>query len=511
MIMTFPGLDSSARRSIFLVAIIGLAFASRLFYLNARGLWYDEAFAILYATRSFQEILAGTLTPVGGVAADVHPLFYYFSLHVWLGLSGDSPFSARYYSVFYGIATIPLVYRLARELFGTRAAVVSAVFLALSPFHLAYSQEARMYAQLGFWSTLAFFAFARYQRDATKKWWLAFVFAGVGALYSHNLAFVALGAIGVWVAADALRTRTIHLFLATILAGLAMIALWLPWLINVPGQFGKIEQAYWVPPPTIVTLVQTLIVFAFDFENAALPQAIFPILLFGAIVLPVFIALGLYRTRKKNAPIYAAAMAILPVVLLFALSQVRPVYIIRALMPAFLWYVVLIGWVLAETPPLPSRAVALALAAMILLVLPAYYTYAEFPRSPFQRTARALHDRVQPNDAIVHDNKLSFFPMHYYDRALVQSFIADPSGAGSDTLALPTQRALQLYASALQDATANKSRVWFIIFQEALDQSAQQGRPHPNKAWMDAHFQQISLMQFNDLNVYLYQNKVADN
>lgn len=497
--------NSLSRKFVAVIAIMLVAFAVRVFYLNERGIWYDEAFAILYASRSFQEMLSGTLSSVGGAAADVHPLFYYFSLHLWLGIAGDSVFSARYYSVLYGIATIPIIYCLARELFNPRVAAISSALLALAPFHLAYSQEARMYAQLGFWSALAFYAFSRYRRSAAKKWWTLFVFAGAGALYSHNLAFVALSALGVWVIADALRTRTTRVLLATGLASLAMIALWSPWLVNVPGQFGKIEQAYWVPIPTITTLVQTLMVFAFDFENAAYPQAMLPVLVFVAITLPAFIAFGIFRIRERRAAIYAASMTILPIVFLFVLSLIRPVYIIRALMPAFVWYIILIGWMVAELPPLLSRAFVVGFAGILMMILSAYYTYAEFPRSPFQQAAGALHARFQPNDAIVHDNKISYFPMHYYDRTLAQSFIADPAGAGSDTLALPTQRALQLYASSLQDATANKSRVWFIIFQEALDQAKQDGHPQPNKAWMDAHFAQISLTQFNDLNVYLYQ------
>lgn len=496
---------SPSSKFITLAVVILAAFALRLFYLNARGIWYDEALSILYASRSFSEILAGTLTPVGGAAADVHPLFYFFSLHYWLELAGDSVFSARYYSVFYGIATIPLIYRLADEWFGASVALLSAIILALAPFHLAYSQEVRMYAQLGFWSALTFLAFVRHQRGAAKKWWMLFVFGGAGMLYSHNLAFIALGALGVWVAVDALRTRTTRILVSTALAGLAMTALWLPWLVNVPSQFGKIEQAFWVPPPTIATLLQTFVVFAFDFENAAFPQGLFPILLFSAILIMALVIFALARERQKNLAFFPVTMMVLPVIFLFALSQVRSVYIIRGLMPAFLWYVILVAFMLTRMPRPIRLALAVALVAITAATLPAYYSYADFPRAPFAQTDRALRARVEPGDAIVHDNKLSFLPMHYYDRSFPQSFIADPPGAGSDTLALPTQQALGLFASTLQDATANKSRIWFVIFREALDQAEQEGHPQPNQAWLNANFKQVSLMQFNDLNVYLFQ------
>jgi hypothetical protein len=95
--------------------------------------------------------------------------------------------------------------------------------------------------------------------------------------------------------------------------------------------------------------------------------------------------------------------------------------------------------------------------------------------------------------------------MHYYDRTFAQAFVADPPGAGSDTLAYPTQQALQLYATDLKAATLNKSRVWFLIFQRALDEAAEQGHAHSNLVWMEQHFHPVSRERFNDLNVYLFE------
>ena len=494
-----------------LVAIILGAFALRVFYLNTRGLWYDEAFAILYASRSFAEMANGTLAQVSGAAADVHPLFYYFSLHLWMEVAGDSVFAARFLSLFFGIATIPVVYQIAKLLFDRRAAIAAALIVALAPFHIAYSQESRMYAQLGFWSVLALYGFLRYWHGGHVRWWWVFVFAGVGALYSHNLSAAVFVVLGAWVIFDALRTRMLHLLRATLLAGVAILVLWLPWLVFVPSQFGKIEQAYWVPPPTVATLIQTLLVFAFDFDNAAPPSILLPLLLFGALLIPALITFEVVRrargfdqiTRTRLA--FVVTMAVAPIALLFTISQWHSVYIIRGLMPAFLWYVILFGWTLARMPHRAGEIAALAFGAIALVTLPAYYTYAKFPRSPFEQADQALRAQLLPDDAIVHDNKLSFFPMYYYDPPLPQTFIADPPGAGSDTLAYPTQQALGLYATDLASATKNRSRVWFIIFQDAIDQAAGQGRAQSNLAWMEQHYRQISLERFNDLNVYLFE------
>jgi hypothetical protein len=337
------------------------------------------------------------------------------------------------------------------------------------------------------------------------------VLAGASALHSHNLAFAIFAALGAWVIYNAIRMRAMRLLRATVLAGMAMLALWLPWLVFVPSQFDRIAQAYWVTPPTVVTLVQTLLVFTFDFDNAAPPRTLTPFLLFGALLLPILIAFEIARRRRmldqasRAALTFVVTLAIAPIVLLFAISQWRAVYIIRALMPAFPWFALLVGWTLVGMPRRVGGIAALVFGAMVLVVLPAYYTYADFPRAPFRQVAQVLREHAQPSDVIVHDNKLSFFPMRYYDRTLAQAFIADPAGAGSDTLAEPTQQALQLYASRLDAVASDQSRVWFLIFQRALDEAAEKGRAHANLVWMEQHFRLVSRERFNDLNVYLFE------
>lgn len=496
------------RRFVFMGSIFLLGFALRTFALNLRGLWYDEAFAIFFAARSFGEMIAGTLTQVGGVAADVHPLFYYFSLHLWMQLAGDSIFAVRFYSVFFGMLTIPVVFCLARDLFGRRSGMVGALVVALAPFHIAYSQEARMYAQLGFWSALAFLAFVQYRHSQRKSWWLVFVIAGAASLYSHNLAFVGWVALGIWSIIDAIRMRTWHLLRATVLAGTTMVVLWSPWLIVVPSQFGKIEQAYWVPVPSLVTFLQTLLVFTFDFDNATAPRTLFPVLLFGALILPIFLMLEIRRhthTKVRASLAFAATMAVLPIALLFLLSQWRPVYIIRVLIPAFIWYAILVSWLITSTPLLTRWVLSLFLIIIVTALLPTYYAYTEFPRSPFDQAAQMLRAQIQPGDVILHDNKMSFFPMYYYDRELEQTFLADPAGSGSDTLAIPTQRALNLYATSLETAIEGKSRVWFVIFQIAIDQASETGQWHSNLSRFDAMMNRRQVQECGDLRIILYE------
>jgi len=488
-----------------LLCILGLAFGLRLLHLGGRSLWYDEAFAILYAEKSLAAILSGTLSQVQGAAADVHPVAYYFSLHAWMALVGQTPFAVRLLSAGYGLATVALVYRLCRDLFDARIAGWAALAVAIAPFQIAYGQEARMYAMLGFWSVAALAAYVRaWRRDAPAAW-AAFVVCGALALYSHNLGFAPFAAIGMWVLARLAVRRTQEagrLALKTAGAGAAMAVLFLPWLARVPGQLGKIGQAYWVERPGAAALVQTLLAFSFDFENAKMPALLLPAALFGAVLALALIVWQLARRRQARGPAgWLALLAIVPAALVFLISQWRAVYIIRGLLPAAILYAALLGWALASLPR-PARLIfGTALGGILVGALVSYYGYDGFPRGPYVALDAFLRAQVLPADAIVHSNKLTFFPAHVYDRTLPQVFLADPAGAGSDTLALPTQQALGLFATDLETATAGKQRVWLVIFRQAL---AEMSGAHPDVEWLKAHFRPAQTWDFGDMELMLF-------
>lgn len=488
-----------------LLGALGLAFGLRLLHLGGRSLWYDEAFAILYAEKSLAAILSGTLSQVQGAAADVHPVAYYFSLHAWMALVGQTPFAVRLLSAGYGVATVALVYRLCRDLWDTRIAGWAALVVAVAPFQIAYGQEARMYAMLGFWSVAALAAYVRaWRRDALAAW-AAFVIYGALALYSHNLGFAPFAAIGVWVLARLAVRRTQEagrLALKTALAGAAMAVLFLPWLARVPSQLGKIGQAYWVERPGIVTLVQTLLAFSFDFENARMPALLLPAALFGALLALALIVWQLARRRQARGPAgWLGLLAFVSVALVFLISQWRAVYIIRGLLPAAILYTALIGWALASLPK-PARLIfGTVLAGILAGALVSYYGYDGFPRGPYAALDAFLRAQAQPADVIVHSNKLTFFPAHVYDRTLPQVFLADPAGAGSDTLALPTQQALGLFPTTLETATAGKERVWLVIFRQAI---AEAGGIQPHVEWLEQRYQLAQTWAFGDMDVMLF-------
>src|SRR5262245_61214130 len=120
-----------------LLVIVLLGLLLRAHQLDRQNFWIDEAFSALMAD------------PRNARPArcqyDVHPPLYYALLWLW-GLWSRSDWWLRLLSVVLGVATIPVVYGLGARLLGRPAALWSAALLSVLQIHVAYSQEARMYA-----------------------------------------------------------------------------------------------------------------------------------------------------------------------------------------------------------------------------------------------------------------------------------------------------------------------------------------------------------------------------
>jgi len=77
----------------------------------------------------------------------VHPPFYYFVLHFWMGL-GEDLYTIRLLSVLISTACIPCIYLLGREILSSPGALVAATLMAIAPFQIFHGQQARMYPLL---------------------------------------------------------------------------------------------------------------------------------------------------------------------------------------------------------------------------------------------------------------------------------------------------------------------------------------------------------------------------
>src|SRR5512136_1516865 len=112
--------------------VVLLAFGLRLYGLGAQAIWWDESLSLYRATRDLGTILANTILIQNVVTHDLQPPLYFVLLHFFISAIGVSEFALRFLSVMANVATVPLLFALARRWLSPSAAIVAAFLGALS-------------------------------------------------------------------------------------------------------------------------------------------------------------------------------------------------------------------------------------------------------------------------------------------------------------------------------------------------------------------------------------------
>ena len=115
------------------LAVVALGFALRLYALASESLWFDELLQLDIS----QGPLAGILPQLPRHTAV--PLDYLIT-HFWIMLGRQDDW-VRLPAVVFGTLTLPLAYRLGRTLLGQHEGLLVMLLLALSPFHIHYSDD----------------------------------------------------------------------------------------------------------------------------------------------------------------------------------------------------------------------------------------------------------------------------------------------------------------------------------------------------------------------------------
>lgn len=155
----------------FIVLILFLAGILRLINLH-QSFWLDEATQAQISQYALSRIWAGR-------SSDFHPPLYYLFTHFWQAY-GQSEIWLRLPSVIFGVINVYLVYLLAKKISPDSKFIpwIAAIFMAINPYHIYYSQEYRSYSLLCLLGTFSmYFLF-------TRRFWLL-VLTNVLIIYTH--------------------------------------------------------------------------------------------------------------------------------------------------------------------------------------------------------------------------------------------------------------------------------------------------------------------------------------
>jgi mannosyltransferase len=219
-----------------IVALTAVAAVLRFLALGDQGFWFDEGNTALLVH----------LRPGGMLGLIPHnestPPLYYCLLWVWARIFGFGEAGLRSFSAIAGVACVPVLYLAAERLASRRSAVIVAALSAFNPLLIWYSQEARSYSLLVFFSSLTLLGFALVRKQSSGRRCAFWAVACLLALFTHYYAVLIVAPEAVVLLIAYRRDRGFQLALgAVVLGGLAL----LPYAIdqNATGHASWIGKA----------------------------------------------------------------------------------------------------------------------------------------------------------------------------------------------------------------------------------------------------------------------------
>lgn len=268
----------------------------RFWQLDGKPLWMDEVLTALFVLgRRSQDIpqnqLFGltelqalfTLQPqttcrsitVAISTESVHPPLFFCLLHQWLAALGTGDrlvWSMRAFSAVLGVAATAALYGLGVVSHSATVGLLAAALMAVSPFAVYLSQEARHYTLPMLLITLALIGLVQIQQDLQRnRWrpwvWLGWVAANGLALYTHYFCGLALVAQAIALLGWMVWQRRCLIWHSWGAVGLALGAIglsYVPWLMTLVGHSNR-SETNWMQPfqpewtDRIAPLYQTLV------------------------------------------------------------------------------------------------------------------------------------------------------------------------------------------------------------------------------------------------------------
>lgn len=407
-----------------LAGLVGLAFALRVVGLDAESLWRDEIDAIRFAYWPLSQLLETFAQP-----GHNGPL-YYLLLRPWLEIAGRSGFALRFFSLAFGVLSVPLSYRVARRLFPRWIGVasLSALLVAVSPYLVWYGQEGKMYALV---VALALFSMDRYLaalREGRWQRWLLYVAATSAAVYVHLVAalLIPVQVLGFFTFDRGVRRARWKP------AAISLAALTLPYvpllIWQVPLLLNGGETGY-----RFVPLQKMLLSLLGSYSlGVVLPSAPWLLVLFGALLLASALAWKLPGLRRGSLLLLWIWLWV-PVVAFFLVTLVRPMFTARYLIFVVPAYLLLMA-VAVRAAASHSRLIA-GLFLVVLLAGSSWGIWLQARnrlKADFRSATRYVAARLEPQDLILFQIPYGRYSFDYYwpeARLAVEEALPSTDGA----------------------------------------------------------------------------------
>jgi mannosyltransferase len=410
-----------------LVLIFLAAFSLRTKGLSKYDMWFDEIITEGFSHDQPMVIWEKFLhdTPEAGAVRnetspvarfvtrwkrDFHAPLYYVLVWLWSCVFHGA-MALRWMSVVMGVSALGIFYLISRQILGRWEALGALAIMAVSPFHIWYSQEARPYAAISFFSLLAVYCL----RDAVKtnkwRWWFAFLFSGIVAILTSYYAIVLLAMAELVF----LNKREGH---SLFRGGLCLALIGAVFFVLLPMLLFQTDRVYngmsfWLNPPPLRILLFSPLVLTAGYLAHPWQMA------FGLMMCWSLLARGMFVffREDKEKFTFLFACSCLPVLLIFLASRCGlPIYLDRQLIlfSPFFYLFMARGMGSIKGKILKLGSVFLTGVFLIMALVNYYqgtiYCYNDrredfypgvHPRKSYGELMRRVFDEFRPGDRII--------------------------------------------------------------------------------------------------------------
>lgn len=281
------------------------AAALSLYQIGVPMLWRDELATWSAASRTLPQlwVMVHHVDAVLGV--------YYFALHLWMAVFGDSATAMRFPSAVAMTAAAVVVAMTARRLGGATCGLAGGMIFALIPSVSRYAQEARPYALATFFAALAALLLLRAVERPSWQRWAGYALALAAAGACNLIALCVLAGHVVYVLAESWRPKPRRGALVIGFAVSAVVAAVLDSPVIIEGHKQSLSQIGQQPVPSLTDLVGL---------QGGLWQELFSSSRVAVALLVLAVA-SVAAAPRRAAPWYGLAFAVLPICAVWVVSH----------------------------------------------------------------------------------------------------------------------------------------------------------------------------------------------
>lgn len=192
----------------------------RYWDINARSLWFDEAYEFWVSRSNIVDLWKATAT-------SYQPPLFNFLLHFWMKVS-TSEVWLRTLSVFFSLVGIAGVFITANKFFGVKAAVMAGLVLAVMPADVRYAQELGEYALLfSICSWLIYFHLYVIEKKSWRGWGICLIL-WLSGIYTHYGAVIVIFSLSLINLIYSLYRRDFQNIIKQVIVSLVFFLLALP-------------------------------------------------------------------------------------------------------------------------------------------------------------------------------------------------------------------------------------------------------------------------------------------